>query len=135
MESCSICLESIKKKSFITPCCHFFHKGCLTRWLKKSKTCPNCRTELSFQGRGKNFEFLDTNVNENQNLSNIYNTNLTTTLIDPERSHLEDIMTDNMLLFNTIATTHHYTVVGTIPNEGLPSLNYSSDLYRLYTSG
>jgi hypothetical protein len=95
--SCSICFESVKKNSLITPCCHFFHKGCLTRWLKTSKTCPNCRTELRFQGRGKTFEFLDTN--ENQNLSNISNTNITTTLSGPERRFFEGIM--NVLNINS----------------------------------
>lgn len=28
------------------PCGHFFHKSCISQWLKKDCTCPICRWEL-----------------------------------------------------------------------------------------
>ncbi len=47
-EFCSICLEKFIKDEKIlkTPCSHFFHELCIREWLKISKSCPVCRTEL-----------------------------------------------------------------------------------------
>jgi hypothetical protein len=43
---CSICLSDIVELH-ITRCMHKFCSGCINRWLDTSKTCPECRTELS----------------------------------------------------------------------------------------
>ena len=39
--TCSICLESGGSK--LLPCGHRFHKTCIIKWMKVSKTCPLCR--------------------------------------------------------------------------------------------
>lgn len=46
---CTICMEEIKKKSVckkVPKCGHEFHKKCIDKWLKESKTCPNCRLDV-----------------------------------------------------------------------------------------
>ena len=30
----------------ITPCSHFFHAGCLKKWLYVQETCPLCHSQL-----------------------------------------------------------------------------------------
>lgn len=53
-EKCTLCLEELNKGEDVTelPCGHVFHRtsadhaeGCqgVTRWLKESRTCPQCR--------------------------------------------------------------------------------------------
>jgi hypothetical protein len=32
------------------PCSHFFHKNCIVDWLKRSGTCPICRTRVKGEG-------------------------------------------------------------------------------------
>ncbi|KAH8401285.1 hypothetical protein KR009_004400 [Drosophila setifemur] len=44
---CGICNEFFRANDVIhsTPTCgHIFHKACLARWLKRSSTCPQCRS-------------------------------------------------------------------------------------------
>ena len=45
---CTICLEEFSPRQIcITlPCNHKFHSHCITEWLHKELTCPNCRVEL-----------------------------------------------------------------------------------------
>eukprot|EP01130_Rhizamoeba_saxonica_P000070 TRINITY_DN10094_c0_g1_i1.p1 TRINITY_DN10094_c0_g1~~TRINITY_DN10094_c0_g1_i1.p1 ORF type:complete len:342 (+),score=101.31 TRINITY_DN10094_c0_g1_i1:41-1066(+) len=49
-ESCNICLceweeaDSLK----ILECGHIYHDDCIDTWLKKRKTCPTCKAEVSF---------------------------------------------------------------------------------------
>jgi len=31
----------------LTPCRHFFHSGCLKKWLYVQQTCPMCHHDLS----------------------------------------------------------------------------------------
>lgn len=38
---CSICLMG--NTDALTSCKHQFHADCIYNWLKKDKTCPNCR--------------------------------------------------------------------------------------------
>lgn len=48
-ETCGVCLSSVhNKKTKITPCGHYFHSQCLSRWTndKKQRSCPNCREDL-----------------------------------------------------------------------------------------
>ena len=32
----------------VTVCDHVFHSACIDEWCKKNLTCPNCRTDLSY---------------------------------------------------------------------------------------
>ena len=45
---CTICLEefSTRQICITLPCDHKFHSHCITEWLHKDLTCPNCRVEL-----------------------------------------------------------------------------------------
>ena len=44
---CSICQESYyREHPAQLPCGHIFGHRCAAKWLKKSKTCPTCRTKL-----------------------------------------------------------------------------------------
>lgn len=50
-DSCSICTDEFENNSIITKlptCTHFFHKGCIKRWLTECKNkCPLCNTKVS----------------------------------------------------------------------------------------
>jgi len=50
-DCCSICTDDFENNSIITKlptCTHFFHKGCIKRWLTECKNkCPLCNTEVS----------------------------------------------------------------------------------------
>jgi len=48
---CVICMTSIDLKQrtndyMVTPCDHFFHSGCLQRWMDIKMECPTCRRSL-----------------------------------------------------------------------------------------
>lgn len=45
---CSICFQDMKS-AVITPCSHFFHAGCLKKWLYVQETCPLCHGQLKSQ--------------------------------------------------------------------------------------
>lgn len=42
---CVFCMDDFRKADSVNklPCGHEFHKGCLGKWVRKSKTCPTCR--------------------------------------------------------------------------------------------
>lgn len=42
---CAICYQDMKS-AVITPCSHFFHAGCLKKWLYVQDTCPLCHCHL-----------------------------------------------------------------------------------------
>lgn len=42
---CAICYQDMKS-AVITPCSHFFHSGCLKKWLYVQETCPLCHCQL-----------------------------------------------------------------------------------------
>ncbi|KAF7249571.1 hypothetical protein EYD10_04217 [Varanus komodoensis] len=42
---CAICYQDMKS-AIITPCGHFFHAGCLKKWLYVQETCPLCHCQL-----------------------------------------------------------------------------------------
>ncbi|KAG8438776.1 hypothetical protein GDO86_005101 [Hymenochirus boettgeri] len=42
---CSICYQDMNS-AVITPCSHFFHPGCLKKWLYVQETCPLCHCQL-----------------------------------------------------------------------------------------
>ncbi|XP_030473021.2 E3 ubiquitin-protein ligase BIG BROTHER-like [Syzygium oleosum] len=45
---CAICCDVILagSKGSSMPCCHVYHRECIAKWLKKSRTCPLCRFKL-----------------------------------------------------------------------------------------
>ncbi|XP_057334418.1 E3 ubiquitin-protein ligase TRAIP-like [Microplitis mediator] len=47
--SCAICCSRLDPSDdiFSTSCGHVFHYPCLTQWLERSKTCPQCRERTS----------------------------------------------------------------------------------------
>ena len=47
-QSCSICIEKFtnNKKVCLTICNHYFCSECLEEWIKHTKNCPLCRTNL-----------------------------------------------------------------------------------------
>ncbi|XP_014486707.1 PREDICTED: E3 ubiquitin-protein ligase TRAIP-like isoform X2 [Dinoponera quadriceps] len=46
---CTICRDNFIQSDDIsvTPCGHVFHLNCLSRWLMRSNSCPECREETS----------------------------------------------------------------------------------------
>ena len=46
LEECSICLDKYlpKQKTIILECGHKYHTQCITQWLLKDLSCPDCRT-------------------------------------------------------------------------------------------
>lgn len=46
--ACVVCLEDFSSSAKLTklPCSHVFHKKCIFRWLRNSKSCPVCRTQV-----------------------------------------------------------------------------------------
>ncbi|XP_030216890.1 RING finger protein 145 isoform X3 [Gadus morhua] len=45
---CAICYQDMSQ-AVITPCSHFFHAGCLKKWLYVQETCPLCHGQLKSQ--------------------------------------------------------------------------------------
>ena len=47
---CVICMTPVDagraKTRMVTPCGHFFHPGCLQRWMDIKLECPTCRQSL-----------------------------------------------------------------------------------------
>ncbi|CAB1316823.1 unnamed protein product [Coregonus sp. 'balchen'] len=50
---CAICYQDMKS-AVITPCSHFFHAGCLKKWLYVQETCPLCHKPLKSQSQPAN---------------------------------------------------------------------------------
>ena len=44
----------------ITPCSHFFHAGCLKKWLYVQETCPLCHSQLKSQSPAASVPNQDT---------------------------------------------------------------------------
>ena len=47
--SCGVCQDEFKLDDIVNalPCCHYFHKACLSPWLQLRSTCPICRYNLN----------------------------------------------------------------------------------------
>ena len=44
---CAICMNfdyKFVKATTTLPCKHIFHSECLSKWFKRSETCPDCRS-------------------------------------------------------------------------------------------
>ncbi|TGZ32108.1 TRAF-interacting protein [Temnothorax longispinosus] len=52
---CAICNDLLVPSDdvFRTPCGHVFHFACLTQWLERSKTCPQCQVRTTEQTIGR----------------------------------------------------------------------------------
>ena len=46
---CVCALFQDMNSAVITPCSHFFHAGCLKKWLYVQETCPLCHSQLKSQ--------------------------------------------------------------------------------------
>ncbi|KAI8607421.1 hypothetical protein BC830DRAFT_1249204, partial [Chytriomyces sp. MP71] len=46
---CAICLTEFEAGEAVSglPCLHWFHGVCIKTWLKDSKVCPICRTDVT----------------------------------------------------------------------------------------
>jgi len=46
---CCICLTSFASPTVVvrTPCGHYFHEQCLTRWCQRSVSCPLCKSLIA----------------------------------------------------------------------------------------
>lgn len=49
----------------ITPCSHFFHAGCLKKWLYVQETCPLCHSQLKTHSQLANPAHIDAPANQN----------------------------------------------------------------------
>jgi archaellum component FlaC len=49
--SCAICCELFIAAAdvFATSCGHLFHYDCLTKWIERSKSCPQCRNKTTVE--------------------------------------------------------------------------------------
>ena len=54
---CPICLAEFKigEKESSLPCLHFFHSNCIEKWLKRSKFCPVCKLQISWDSLDPKF--------------------------------------------------------------------------------
>ena len=48
IKECSICKGEFENndKLRILPCVHEYHTRCIHQWIKKTPTCPECRTQV-----------------------------------------------------------------------------------------
>ncbi|XP_014349726.2 RING finger protein 145 [Latimeria chalumnae] len=49
---CAICFQEMIE-AVLTPCCHFFHAGCLRKWLYVQDTCPLCHQPVKPLGQNQ----------------------------------------------------------------------------------
>jgi|APSaa5957512493_1039668.scaffolds.fasta_scaffold134913_1 hypothetical protein len=47
-DECGICLEELDNFSAL-PCGHCFHSKCISQWISKNMSCPECRIQLRFK--------------------------------------------------------------------------------------
>ncbi|GBN24466.1 E3 ubiquitin-protein ligase RNF126 [Araneus ventricosus] len=52
---CSVCMDdfSLQDKAKCLPCSHLYHEKCITPWLEKHTTCPNCREVVQVQSKNR----------------------------------------------------------------------------------
>ncbi|XP_070161352.1 E3 ubiquitin-protein ligase trul-1-like isoform X2 [Polyergus mexicanus] len=71
---CVICHDSLQQseKIVFSHCGHVFHFSCLSKWLQRSKTCPQCREKVTENGVYKvyfTFSNSETGLDNGDNLS------------------------------------------------------------------
>uniref|UniRef100_A0A1A8A9N5 RING finger protein 145 n=1 Tax=Nothobranchius furzeri TaxID=105023 RepID=A0A1A8A9N5_NOTFU len=57
---CAICFQDMSS-AVITPCSHFFHAGCLKKWLYVQESCPLCHAQLKSQAPAASASNSETN--------------------------------------------------------------------------
>uniref|UniRef100_A0A1A8JHT6 RING finger protein 145 n=1 Tax=Nothobranchius kuhntae TaxID=321403 RepID=A0A1A8JHT6_NOTKU len=57
---CAICFQDMSS-AVITPCSHFFHAGCLKKWLYVQESCPLCHAQLKSQAPAASASNPETN--------------------------------------------------------------------------
>ena len=46
--TCSVCLSDLRRENAVTlPCGHVFHESCISTWLARRPTCPECRNNVN----------------------------------------------------------------------------------------
>ncbi|CAL1282933.1 unnamed protein product [Larinioides sclopetarius] len=52
---CTVCMDdfSLRDKAKRLPCNHLYHEKCITPWLERQATCPNCREVVQVQSKSK----------------------------------------------------------------------------------
>lgn len=52
---CTICMEdfAVREKAKSLPCHHFYHEKCITPWLERHSTCPNCRKSVKIESKSR----------------------------------------------------------------------------------
>ena len=51
---CAICYSDMLNSAKITPCGHFFHGGCLKKWLYVQDHCPLCSAKVIEEAAASN---------------------------------------------------------------------------------
>lgn len=46
-EECGICLEPVKRRGRLDACSHVFCYSCISRWTKRSSSCPHCKRDIT----------------------------------------------------------------------------------------
>ena len=56
-KNCPICLGEfmVGEKESSLPCLHCFHSNCIEKWLKRSKFCPVCKLQISWESLNPKF--------------------------------------------------------------------------------
>ncbi|KAF8777594.1 E3 ubiquitin-protein ligase RNF126-A-like isoform X2 [Argiope bruennichi] len=52
---CTVCMDDfrLRDKAKRLPCNHLYHEKCITPWLERQATCPNCREIVQVQPKSK----------------------------------------------------------------------------------
>lgn len=106
---CSICFEPMADDCLNLTCNHTFHRHCITRWLRRHSTCPNCRAPL-MESEEEQSERQETN----RGINFIHRIHLQTILSPPTRKTIHFIfMTLNGLQVDTTweGTTFAYELL------------------------
>ena len=96
---CSICLNKATNQITLTNCKHTFCTDCITNWIIKNPSCPNCRTSIT-NAEQKNFlvEFI---INKKLMFVTIYEYNLRTVFNEDQYNNFFELhtsaLTDNQL--------------------------------------
>ena len=48
VQTCSICLDDLLTEEGVVEvkCGHIFHAACIKDWMRKDKSCPNCKMDI-----------------------------------------------------------------------------------------
>jgi len=75
-DECPICLEKllIGDKVYLFPCCHYFHKDCITDWVFRDNVCPSCRDTIGKHTSDEiDIAILNRDIKNKRNKNEYYN--------------------------------------------------------------